>query len=140
MQDQQEKDLLTAEAVRERPVRERVGVSIEASDTTSALAWIREAEQAGVQQVWMVGAGAGSADILSTFAAAAVQTEHIRFGTAVIPIYPRHPLALAEQALALHDLAPGRLRLGIGTGYRMMVEDWLGLQHTSPHPYLKEYL
>src|SRR6266700_4402812 len=140
MQDQQEKDLLTAEAVRERPVRERVGVSIEASDTTSALAWIREAEQAGVQQVWMVGAGAGSADILSTFAAAAVQTEHIRFGTAVIPIYPRHPLALAEQALALHDLAPGRLRLGVGPSHRPTIEGVYGIPMKAPLEHLREYV
>lgn len=140
MSEQQQEVLLTAEAVRRRSNRERVGISIEASNAANALAWIREAERAGVEQVWMVGAGAATADILTLFAAVAARTERIRFGTAIITVYPRHPIVMAEQALALNDLAPGRLRLGIGTGYRMMIEGAFGLQHHAPHPYLKEYL
>ncbi|HEY4387416.1 MAG TPA: LLM class flavin-dependent oxidoreductase, partial [Ktedonobacteraceae bacterium] len=53
---------------------------------------------------------------------------------------PRHPLVMAQQALAIHDIAPGRLRLGIGTSHRFYMEGVYGLQQLSPLPYLKEYL
>jgi alkanesulfonate monooxygenase SsuD/methylene tetrahydromethanopterin reductase-like flavin-dependent oxidoreductase (luciferase family) len=40
----------------------------------------------------------------------------------------------------VHDLAPGRLRLGIGPGNPVLIESWYGLPQTSPLRYLKEYL
>jgi len=42
----------TAESVSKLPLRERVGLSIEASDASDALLRIQEAEDAGVRQVW----------------------------------------------------------------------------------------
>lgn len=130
-------------AVPQSPLRDRVGIVIESTtDTVDALARIREAEHAGIQQIWMKvdGAGEGVPDILTLFAAAATHTERIRLGTAIVPIYPRHPLVMAQQALAVHDLAPGRLRLGLGSSNRMVIKDWLGLEFSSPLPYLKEYV
>ena len=50
-------------------------------------------------------------DVLTTFAVAAAKTSTINLGTSIVPTYPRHPLVVAQQALAIHDLAPGRLRL-----------------------------
>lgn len=55
-------------------------------------------------------------------------------------IYPRHPLILAQQALALYDLAPGRLRLGIRPSHRFIIEDMYGLQQKTPLAHLREYL
>jgi alkanesulfonate monooxygenase SsuD/methylene tetrahydromethanopterin reductase-like flavin-dependent oxidoreductase (luciferase family) len=120
-------------------IRDRVGVFIQPTNAVEALSWIREAEQAGVHHIWMDW-GAGFAETLTLFAAVAVQTERIGLGTAIIPTYPRHPLVLAQQALALHDLAPGRFRLGIGSGHRLFMEHWYGLASLSPQSYLKEYL
>ena len=57
-----------------------------------------------------------------------------------MPTYPRHPLVLAQQALALYDLAPGRLRLGIGPSHRFIIEDMYGLQQRTPLTHLREYL
>ena len=84
--------------------------------------------------------GAGFADILTVLAVAATQTERIRLGTAIVPGYPRHPLVMAQQALAVHDLAPGRLRLGVGSGNRVFLESRYGLSQIAPLRYLKEYL
>jgi alkanesulfonate monooxygenase SsuD/methylene tetrahydromethanopterin reductase-like flavin-dependent oxidoreductase (luciferase family) len=132
---------LVSSMVREvRPLRDRVGVYIQATNTVDAIARIREAEYAGVQQVWMAMGGAGFADILTVLAAAATQTEHIKLGTAIVPNYPRHPLVMAQQALAVHDLAPERLRLGIGSGNRSFLESRYGLSQIAPLRYLKEYL
>jgi alkanesulfonate monooxygenase SsuD/methylene tetrahydromethanopterin reductase-like flavin-dependent oxidoreductase (luciferase family) len=126
--------------VRERQPGERVGVYIQARDTVDAISIIREAEHAGVQQAWMAMGGAGFADILTVLAIAATQTERIKLGTAIVPAYPRHPLVMAQQALAVHDFAPERLRLGIGSGNRSFLEGRYGLSQTAPLRYLKEYV
>jgi alkanesulfonate monooxygenase SsuD/methylene tetrahydromethanopterin reductase-like flavin-dependent oxidoreductase (luciferase family) len=73
-------------------------------------------------------------------AAAAAITSTICLETSVVPIYPRHPLVLAQQTLSLHDLAPGRLRLGIGPSHRFIIEDAYGLHHKTPLIHLQEYL
>lgn len=129
-------------AAAQRSLRDRVGVYIPANQATGdILAAIREAERSGVQQVWVGDMGwANYADTLTIFAAAATQTERIRLGTSIVAAYPRHPLVMARQALALHDLAPGRFRLGVGPGGRAVIEDWHGLSQTSPQSYLKEYV
>lgn len=57
-----------------------------------------------------------------------------------IIVNPRHPLVLTQQALALHDIAPGRLRLGIGPSHSFIIEKMYGLQHTKPLAHLREYV
>ena len=105
------RSILTSEDVSSLPVHERVGFVIEARDVDTAISKIRQAEQAGVQQVWMT-QSVGMMDTLTLFAAAATHTTRVRFGTAIVPIYPRHPLVMAQQAVTVDALAPGRLRLG----------------------------
>ena len=61
-------------------------------------------------------------DVLTTYAGVAAKTFTIILGTSIVPTYPRHPLVLAQQALDLHDLAPGRLRLEIGPSHRFIIE------------------
>ncbi|GHO72641.1 LLM class F420-dependent oxidoreductase [Ktedonobacter sp. SOSP1-85] len=131
---------LSSHAFRARSLRDRVGIYIQARDTVDAIAKIREAEQAGVRQAWMTSGGAGFADIVTVLAAAVTQTEQIKLGTAIVPDATRHPLVMAQQALAVHDLAPGRLRLGIGSGNRPFLESRYGLSQIAPLRYLKEYM
>jgi alkanesulfonate monooxygenase SsuD/methylene tetrahydromethanopterin reductase-like flavin-dependent oxidoreductase (luciferase family) len=54
--------------------------------------------------------------------------------------YPRHPLALAQQALVLNDIAQGRLRLGIGPSHRPIIEGIFGLPQKKPLSHLREYV
>ena len=103
------------------------------------LADTRQAEARGVAQVWSTVGGA-SHDPVTAFAAAAATTERIVLGTAVVPVYPIHPIALASQTLALEGLAPGRIRLGIGTSHRPNIEDRFGIPMVRPLAYLREYL
>lgn len=58
----------------------------------------------------------------------------------VVQTYPRHPLALAQQVLVLNDIAPGRLRLGIGPSYRPIIEGIFGLTQRKPVAHLREYV
>jgi alkanesulfonate monooxygenase SsuD/methylene tetrahydromethanopterin reductase-like flavin-dependent oxidoreductase (luciferase family) len=138
-QEEKLRQLLSSGTAQQRTIRDRVGVTILPTGTVDAISRIREAESAGVQQVW-IASFAGFADTLTLFAAAGAQSERIRLGIGIVPTYPRHPLVMAQQVAAVHDLAPGRLRLGIGPGTPMLVEGWYGLKLSSPLSYLKEYV
>jgi len=138
-QERNVRSTLTSEDVSNLPVRGRVGLVIEARDVATAINRIREAEQAGVQQVWMT-QSVGMLDTLTFFAAVATHTRQIRLGTSIVPIYPRHPLVMAQQAVTIDALAPGRLRLGVGTSHRHVMENMYGLSMLSPLAYLREYV
>ena len=56
----------------------------------------------------------------------------IELGTAVIPIWLRHPLMLAAQALTLSEIAGGRVLLGIGLAHKSSIEDSLGIPFARP--------
>jgi F420-dependent oxidoreductase-like protein len=122
-----------------RPTRERVGLIVDGTNPVAAVKTIAAAEAAGVRQIWMIQAP-WSPDILTTFAAAAAKTSTVRLGTSIVPTYPRHPLVLAQQALALYDIAPGRLRLGIGPSHKAIIEGIYGLPQTTPLAHLREYV
>lgn len=120
--------------------RDRVGFVIEASGAMDAIHRVREAEKEGVKQVWMTAGGAGTVDTLTLYAAAAIETKKIRLGTSIVPVYPRHPLVMAQQALGVYELAHGRFRLGVGPSHRHIMVQKYGLQMPTPLAYLKEYV
>jgi len=137
---QHERDPLQRHGAAHLPLYERIGLSIIATDAADAVDRIVEAEHVGLRQVWLSQGGSGGTDTLTIAAIAAARTTQIRLGTAIVPTYPRHPIVMAQQALAIHDLAPGRLRLGIGPSHRPIMEDSYGLEMTSPLSYLREYV
>jgi F420-dependent oxidoreductase-like protein len=119
--------------------RERVGISISGPDAGALLDVIAEAEAAGVTQLWMT-QNPVSLDSLTLYAAALGRTAHIRLGTSIVPTYPRHPLALAQQAATVDALSPGRLRLGIGPSHRPTIESTYGIPMEAPLAHLREYV
>lgn len=121
-----------------RPTRERIGLIVDGTNAAAAVNTIAAAEAAGVRQIWM-GQHPWSPDILTTFAAA-TKTSTVRLGTSIVPTYPRHPLVLAQQALALYDIAPGRLCLGIGPSHKAIIEGIYGLAQTTPLAHVREYV
>jgi alkanesulfonate monooxygenase SsuD/methylene tetrahydromethanopterin reductase-like flavin-dependent oxidoreductase (luciferase family) len=100
---------------------------------------IVQAEKLGVPNIWVPAAPAGF-DPLTLLAAAATKTSRIRLGTAIVPTYPRHPLALASQALVMAELAPGRFRLGVGSSHPFIIEGIHGLSFGRPLAHLREYI
>jgi F420-dependent oxidoreductase-like protein len=109
---------------------------INASRTVAAIA---RAERMGLSGIWIPTMGTGP-DALISIAAAAMRTERVSLGTGVLPVFPRHPLAVAQQALAVESLAPGRLRLGIGTSHRPSMEHTFGISMAAPLRRLREYV
>ena len=77
---------------------------------------------------------------LTLIALAGQRTKRIEMGTAVVPTFPRHPMALAQQALTTQAATGGRLTLGIGLSHRPMVEGRLGLQFDRPALHMQEYI
>jgi F420-dependent oxidoreductase-like protein len=67
-------------------------------------------------------------------------TNRIELGTAVMPIQTRHPVAMAQQALANQAVCEGRFTLGIGPSHHWIVEDMLGLPYDRPARQVRDYL
>ncbi len=132
-------EMLSADNVRALSARERIGLAVKMLNAREALQTIIAAEQAGVRQVWST-QGPGTIDALTIMAVAASQTSAIRMGTSILPTYPRHPLAVAAQVRAFNELAPGRLRLGIGASHRPTIEGMYGLEMTTPLAHTSEYV
>ncbi len=109
------------------------------SDSRRDLELIQELDDTGVPTVWQT-AGGTRPDSLTLMAAAAATTSSIRFGTSIVPTYPRHPTVLANQATVIESLAPGRLRLGVGPSHRPTIEGRLGIPMGKPLSHLREYV
>jgi F420-dependent oxidoreductase-like protein len=121
------------------PTRERVGLVIDGTNAAATVKTIAAAEAAGVRQIWIAQPPFWP-DTLTTLAAAAIKTSTVRLGTSIVPTYPRHPLVMAQQALSLYDIAPSRLRLGIGPSHQAIIEGIYGLPQTTPLAHLREYV
>ena len=122
-----------------RPRRDRIGISISSPDAATLLDVIQEADAAGVAQLWMT-QNPAALDALTIYAAAFGRTERVRLGTSIVPTYPRHPLARAQQAATVCALGPGRLRLGVGASHRPAIERTYGLAMEAPLAHLREYV
>jgi len=116
-----------------------VGLHVVGRSAAEVVDGIVRAEQRGVPAAWLTTGGVAP-DGLGILAAAAVRTERILLGTSIIPTYPRHPLAMAQQALAVAQLAPGRLRLGVGPSHKPAMEGTFGIPFDKPLTHLRAYL
>lgn len=81
-------------------------------------------------------------DALTSLAIVGREVPRIGLGTSVVPTFPRHPHAIAQQCHTVAAAAAGgnRLTLGIGLSHRVVVEDMLGLSYDKPVRHLREYL
>jgi alkanesulfonate monooxygenase SsuD/methylene tetrahydromethanopterin reductase-like flavin-dependent oxidoreductase (luciferase family) len=84
--------------------------------------------------------GSSGADATVVLGAAAMVTERIKLGTSIFPMWGRHPVAFAQQCVALDNLAPGRFRLGLGPSNRGQTERLFGLPWHQPLGHLREQL
>ncbi len=116
-----------------------IGLHMAARDGKGSLEQIVAAEQAGIDVAWMT-CGGVAPDPIAVFSAAALRTERVDFGTCIMPTFPRHPLALAQAAIVVDSLAPGRLRLGIGPSHEPAMRGTWGLDFTRPLEHLREYV
>jgi F420-dependent oxidoreductase-like protein len=123
-------------------VRIGIFVSETSAETTSVdelVANAVAAEGAGFTTAWVPHIP-WSLDALTAITVAAAPTSTIELGTAVVPTYSRHPLAMAQQALSTQAVANGRLALGIGPSHQMVIEGMYGLSYEHPIRHVREYV
>jgi F420-dependent oxidoreductase-like protein len=93
---------------------------------------------AGLSGYWL--AQTGLTDALDVFIATREQSGDLELGTAVIPTFLQHPIALAAHALTTQAAVGARLVLGIGLSHQPAVEDRLGMVWERPVRHMREYL
>lgn len=117
----------------------RIGIGVEQRGTIDeVLAKVQKAEAEGFAAVWCP--NISSFDAITLMALAGRVTTTLELGTFVVPTYPRHPLAMAQQALTAAAASNGRFTLGIGLSHRMIIEDMFGLDFSKPIRHMRDYL
>src|SRR4029450_8108184 len=107
-------------------------------DLAATIDCVKLSETLGYDSVWVThGLGPASFLVLAAFAAA---TSRIGLGNGVVPVYPRHPVTMAQAALTLSELSGGRFRLGIGVSHQSMISGMLGLSVVQPLTVMREYV
>ena len=120
----------------------RIGAMIGADGANATLDDVitvaKNVEAAGLDNVWL--ANIFSFDAISTLALIGRETSKIGLGTAVTPTYPRHPTAIAQQALTTAAASNNRFTLGIGLSHQIVIEGMLGMSYDKPAKHMREYL
>jgi len=100
--------------------------------------YFKNLEDKGFKSLWI--ANANSYDALNLALYLSTQTSSIELGTAVIPVFPKHPVELAQQILTTAKISNNRLKIGLGVSHKHRVENELGLRYVTPVLYMKEFL
>lgn len=79
-------------------------------------------------------------DAITCAALVGAATERIEIGTAVVPTYPRHPTAIAQQAITAGAACGGRFTLGIGLSHPPVIEQMMGLSYARRASHMQEYM
>lgn len=96
------------------------------------------AESAGFASYWVP--NIFGHDALTTLAIVGREVPRLELGTAVVPTFPRHPMAIGQQCLTVSAACGGRLTLGIGLSHRVVIETMMGLSYDRPIRHIRDYL
>ena len=110
----------------------------EDNSLNGAVELAKRAEAAGFDNLWV--ANIFGFDAIGLLGIVGRETSTIELGTAVVPSYPRHPQALAQQSLTASAASEGRFTLGLGLSHKMVIENMLGMSYDKPAKHMKEYL
>ena len=120
----------------------RIGVALQEPSGPEAMTKLRDdlqrAADDGFSSAWL--SNIFGLDALTALAVAGSQVPGIEVGTAVVPTYPRHPAALAQQARTVAAAVDGRLVLGIGLSHKIVIDDMYGYDFGRPVLHMREYL
>ena len=105
---------------------------------TGLVAFARDMEARGFDTLWLP--NIFGMDAIGACAIAGWETQRIELGTAVTPTYPRHPAALAQQAMTTQQACGDRFALGIGLSHQVVIEGMYGMSYDKPARHMSEYL
>lgn len=115
-----------------------IGLGIGGRTIDELVAQARRGADAGFTSMWT--ANIFGLDAIAALAIAGREVPGAHFGTAVTPTYPRHPHAMAQQAMTAWDATGGRFTLGIGLSHQVVIEQMFGLSFDRPANHMREYL
>ncbi|MFI9024926.1 LLM class F420-dependent oxidoreductase [Streptomyces sp. NPDC053560] len=119
-----------------------VGVALNATDTDNQIdASVRLAEEAaaaGLRSAWFGQTFGADSPQLAAIVGRAVPG--LQVGTSAIPVFGRHPLTVAGQALTAQAATHGRYHLGLALGTKFLTEGGFGLPFERPVARLREFL
>ena len=114
------------------------GGAVNDGTVDDVVAEARSAEQDGFASFWAP--NIFGHDALTSLAIVGREVPRIELGTSVVPTYPRHPHAIAQQCHTVAAASGNRLTLGIGLSHKIVIENMLGMSYDKPVRHLKEYL
>jgi 5,10-methylenetetrahydromethanopterin reductase len=97
--------------------RKRLRISRAFATSMSTPGHIELAERLGYRRAWCYDSPAVLADVWMVLALAAVRTTRIGLGPGVLIPSLRHPMVTAAAISTLETLAPGRVVVGVGSGF-----------------------
>jgi len=97
---------------------------------------VRTADRCGYTDGWSY--ESFSSDAFAPIAAAAMLTERMRFGCAIIPVFTRPAPLIAMSAVTTNNLSGGRFILGLGISTPNIVENWMGVPFRKPVTQMRE--
>lgn len=115
-----------------------IGLNIGGSTVDEVVRHAEAAAAQGFASAWV--ANIFGIDAITACAIAGRAVPGLTLGTAVVPTYPRHPHALAQQAMTAWDATDGRFQLGIGLSHEIVIESMFGLSFDRPAVHMREYL
>ncbi len=115
-----------------------ISLNIGGRSVDEVVANAQAAVDGGFQRAWL--ANIFGVDAITAIAVAGRAVPGITIGTAVVPTFPRHPHALAQQAITAWDATEGRFVLGIGLSHQIVIESMFGLSFDRPAVHMREYL
>lgn len=114
------------------------GGSVNEGTIDDIVAEARRAEADGFDSYWVP--NIFGHDALTALAIVGREVPRIELGTSVVPTYPRHPSAIAQQCLTVNAACGGRLTLGIGLSHKVVIENMLGMSFDKPIRHIRDYL
>jgi 5,10-methylenetetrahydromethanopterin reductase len=115
-----------------------IGLNIGGSTVDEVVRNAESAAAKGFRSAWL--ANIFGIDAITACAVAGRSVPELTLGTAVVPTFPRHPHAMAQQAMTAWDATGGRFQLGIGLSHQIVIESMFGLSFDKPAVHMREYL
>jgi 5,10-methylenetetrahydromethanopterin reductase len=106
------------------------------SAPAETVALAQQAEELGFDTVWL-GEGRLTGSTIPNMAIGLYNTEHIKFGTGILPYRTRNVGLLAGTFKTLDEMAPGRTKMGLGPWWEPLASR-VGLKNSKPLKAMRE--
>jgi len=98
----------------------------------------RYAEERGFEAIWQADTRLAR-DCIVLMSALLATTKRLKIGSGILPIWTRNPAVIAATWSTMHELAPGRVRLGLGAWWEPIAAR-VGVKRVKPLQAMREHV